>query len=95
VLFFDSIGYVPPYKYPNVDGTAKEDDDGGLEPGTIVLIVIGILVGVLIIGCLIYMAYRQSTNSSDSATVMSPHHVPAHSHLSTDDAGHSTADKQL
>merc|ERR1719361_455743 len=43
--FFDSIGYVPPYKYPNVDGTAKEDDDGGLESGTIVLIVIGVLVG--------------------------------------------------
>jgi len=106
--FFDSIGYVAPYKYPNMtipfpstnttttsDPDAKESDNDGLEGGTIAVIVIGVLVGVLVIGCLIYMAYQQSTNSSNAVTKPSPHHVPAHSHLSTDDAGHSTADKQL
>merc|ERR1719229_258723 len=67
---FDSIGYVAPYQYPYVesttttpepsDGDAKEDDDGGLKSGTVVLIVLGILVGLLIIGCLIYLACQRA-----------------------------------
>merc|ERR1711972_693865 len=99
--FFDSMGYVAPYNYPSTDTTttsdpdAKKSDDDGLGGGTIAVIVIGVVVGALIIAALIYMAYQQGTSSSGPATTMSPHHVPADSHLPTDGAGHSTADKQL
>merc|ERR1712083_1194987 len=100
---FDSVGYVPPFSYPDVDETtttdpdaAEEGDDDALSGGTIAFIVIATVVALVIIVFLIYMGCEQKKSLKGNGSVgRQGSHMAVSSNLSTDSAGYSTADKKL